>query len=118
MDYLTNMFPCVPFFPAEPESPNYVTIYPGTECKSELGMRGGNQEMYLNSACFDRGLIVPVHELMHTLGFVHEHTRTLVLAGSWYCHKPFWIDPKRLAMILEAPANPLSNFERIQEGST
>ena len=87
MDYLTNMFPCVTFVHAEPESPNYVTIYPGTKCKSDIGMRGGNQAMYLNSACFDRGLIVPVHELMHTLGFVHEHNRTLVLAGSWSVHK-------------------------------
>ena len=25
--------------------------------------------------CFDSGLITPVHELMHCLGFVHEHTR-------------------------------------------
>ena len=89
MDYLTSLFTCVTFVPAEPENPNYVTIYPGTECKSELGMRGGNQAMYLNSACFDRGLIVPVHELLHTLGFVHEHNRTLVLAGSWSVHKLF-----------------------------
>ena len=114
MDYLTNMFPCVTFVPAEPESPNYVTIYPGTECKSELGMRGGNQEIYLNSACFDNDndLIGPVHELMHTLGFVHEHTRTLVLAGSWFCYKPFWSCSKRLAMILEAPAIPLNTVLR------
>ena len=27
------------------------------------------------SACFDSGLTTPVHELLHTLGFVHEHTR-------------------------------------------
>ena len=109
MDYITNLFPCITFIPAEVESPNYVTIYPGTyipytlyniypgahiyhitnitctpgtECASELGMRGGNQAMYLNSACFERGLIVPVHELMHTLGFVHEHNRAQVLAMS------------------------------------
>ena len=113
MDYLTNMFPCVTFVPAEPESPNYVTIYPGTECKSELGMRGGNQAMFLNSACFDRGLIVPVHELLHTLGFVHEHNRTLVLAGSWFCHKPFWSCSKRLEMILEAQAIPLNTIWRL-----
>ena len=25
--------------------------------------------------CFDSGLTIPVHELLHTLGFVHEHTR-------------------------------------------
>ena len=82
MDYITNLFPCISFVPAEPKSPNFVTIYPGTECKSELGMRGGEQAMYLNSGCFERGLVVPVHELMHTLGFVHEHNRTLVLTRS------------------------------------
>ena len=27
------------------------------------------------SGCFDSGLTTPVHELLHTLGFVHEHTR-------------------------------------------
>ena len=27
-------------------------------------------------------LIVPVHELLHLLGFVHEHNRKLVLASS------------------------------------
>ena len=89
MDYLTNMFPCITFVPAQPESPNYMTIYPGISCKSEIGMQGGNQAMYLNSACFNRGLIVPVHELMHTLGFVHEHNRTLVLARSWSVPKLF-----------------------------
>ena len=27
------------------------------------------------SGCFQSGLMTPVHELLHTLGFVHEHTR-------------------------------------------
>ena len=27
------------------------------------------------SGCFDSGLTTVVHELLHTLGFVHEHTR-------------------------------------------
>ena len=49
-------------------------------------MKGGEQMLLLNSRCFDQGLIVPVHELMHTLGFVHEHTRTLVLAGFCFGH--------------------------------
>ena len=31
MDYITNLFPCITFIPAEVESPNYVTIYPGTK---------------------------------------------------------------------------------------
>merc|ERR1719397_890355 len=29
----------------------------------------------MNSGCFEDGLLKPVHELLHTLGFVHEHTR-------------------------------------------
>ena len=45
--------------------------------------------MYLNSACFEQGLIVPVHELMHTLGFVHEHNRIQVLAMSCYIQPKF-----------------------------
>ena len=55
----------------------------GPECSSELGMRGGEQLPFLNSRCFDDGLIVPVHELMHLLGFVHKHNRTPVLVWSW-----------------------------------
>ena len=113
MDYITKLIPCVTFMPATSSSPNYVTIYPGTKCQSEVGMRGGDQAMYLNSACFNKGLIGPVHELMHTLGFVHEHTRTLVLAGSWFCHNPFWSCSKRLVMILEAQAIPLNTILRL-----
>ena len=82
MDYITRNVPCVKFKPANSQqipSPNYVIIHPGTECKSERGMRGGPQEIHLNLGCFDNGLETPVHELMHTLGFVHEHNRTLVL---------------------------------------
>ena len=80
MAYITENIPCVTFEPADDQSPNYVTIYPGTECSSEKGMRGGNQKITLNSKCFNKRLTKPVHELMHTLGFVHEHNRTLVLA--------------------------------------
>ena len=81
MTYITENVPCVTFRPANDQSPNYVTIYPRTECSSQRGMRGGNQALILNSGCFDNGLTLPVHELMHTLGFVHEHNRTLVLAS-------------------------------------
>ena len=86
MDYITNLNPCVTFVPANSSSRNFVTIDSGPTCSSEVGMRGGEQLLYMNAGCFDNGLIVPVHELMHTLGFVHEHNRTLVLAGSWSFH--------------------------------
>ena len=84
MDYITKLNPCVTFVPANSSSRNFVTIDSGPTCSSEVGMRGGEQLLYMNAGCFDNGLIVPVHELMHTLGFVHEHNRTLVLAGSWF----------------------------------
>ena len=77
MDYITGRTPCVTFVPADAETINYVTIVSsGSKCASQLGMQGGRQMIWLNSGCFRDGLIIPVHELLHTLGFVHEHTRT------------------------------------------
>ena len=84
MDYITRLTPCITFLPAESSSSNFVTIVPGQNCSSEVGFMGGEQLLYMNSRCFDNGLIVPVHLLMHTLGFLHEHNRTLVLAGSCF----------------------------------
>ena len=69
MDYITERTPCVTFMLADSESINYVTIISsGTKCASELGMRGGRQMLWLNSGCFENGLMIPVHELLHTLG--------------------------------------------------
>ena len=88
MDYISELVPCITFVQATSSSPNYVTITPGSGCKSERGMRGGGQLLYMNASCFKKGLILPVHELMHTLGFVHEHNRTLVLAMAWFAQDP------------------------------
>ena len=76
MEYITSKSPCVTFVPGNSSSINYVMIAPGPNCSSERGMRGGQQLIYMNDGCFRNGLIVPVHELLHTVGFVHEHTRT------------------------------------------
>ena len=75
MDLITNNVSCITFVPALPGSINFVTIINGAKCSSDLGMKGGEQHIYLNSGCFDDGLVTPVHELLHTLGFVHEQTR-------------------------------------------
>ena len=75
MDLITNNVSCITFVPALPGSVNFVTIINGANCSSDLGMTGGEQHIFLNSGCFDDGLVTPVHELLHTLGFVHEHTR-------------------------------------------
>ena len=55
MDYITSSTPCVTFVPATSSSVNYVLITPGARCSSELGMRGGEQVIYLNSACLTAG---------------------------------------------------------------
>ena len=31
--------------------------------------------LFYFSGCFNDGMMTAVHEMMHTLGFVHEHTR-------------------------------------------
>ncbi|MGQ5524180.1 M12 family metallopeptidase [Chitinimonas sp. PSY-7] len=51
---------------------------PGTnglirDCHTTLGMRGGPQELILSPGCQEVG--IALHELMHTVGFGHEHQR-------------------------------------------
>ena len=79
MAYITASVPCVSFQPALSSSPNYVMIMNGEGCTSEVGMQGGEQSITLNRQCFEDGLMTTVHQLLHTLGFTHEHSRTLVL---------------------------------------
>ncbi|XP_050736686.1 zinc metalloproteinase nas-4-like [Eriocheir sinensis] len=44
-------------------------------CSSSVGRRGGEQTMELDSKCFRKfGTIL--HEMLHTLGFFHEQSRT------------------------------------------
>ena len=80
MDYVEQKVPCITFRPKTTSTFNFVSIHPGGPgCESELGMVGhGEQRMLLNSECFDEkkyGLLKLVHELLHTLGFVHEQNR-------------------------------------------
>ena len=77
MDYVTEKVPCVTFAPKIETAINYVEIHPGSGCESPVGMKGGRQQMLLNAKCFapEYGLLKLVHELLHTLGFVHEQNR-------------------------------------------
>lgn len=52
---------------------DFVAILPtDKDCMSNLGRQGGEQKIVVNPRC-STGTIM--HELMHTLGFVHEHSR-------------------------------------------
>ena len=42
-------------------------------CASSIGRKGGLQNLYIGSAC--KSLSTILHEMMHAIGFLHEHTR-------------------------------------------
>ena len=77
MDYVEQKVTCITFRPKTTSTFNFVSIHPGPGCESDLGMVGGEQRILLNSECFapHHGLLKLVHELLHTLGFVHEQNR-------------------------------------------
>jgi astacin len=53
---------------------DFVNIYSGRYCKSNLGRVGGMQEISLNrKTCMEKGIII--HELLHALGYIHMHSR-------------------------------------------
>ncbi|XP_075719675.1 astacin-like metalloendopeptidase [Rhinoderma darwinii] len=68
-----EMMTCVQFVNRSNEQA-YISIESGSSCWSYVGKIGGKQIVSLSmSKCISQGLIQ--HELVHTLGFYHEHTR-------------------------------------------
>lgn len=51
---------------------NYVRFRPATGCWSQVGMRGGKQEIGLAGGC---GLGATIHEIGHAFGLWHEQSR-------------------------------------------
>lgn len=43
-------------------------------CASHIGRQGGKQILHLGPDCYKR-IGTTIHELMHALGFYHEHMR-------------------------------------------
>lgn len=77
---LSQVLPCVNFgIYASNATPSgdYIYIIKGTEngCSSSVGRIGGKQSMNLQSpGCMSKPTII--HEMIHALGFHHEHCRT------------------------------------------
>ena len=49
------------------------TILYSFRCSSHLGRKGGVQTINVGQGCSYKGSVL--HQIMHTLGFLHEHTR-------------------------------------------
>ncbi|XP_042911969.1 astacin-like metalloprotease toxin 5 isoform X1 [Parasteatoda tepidariorum] len=71
-DYQLNS--CLRFVPRTTEA-NYIRIFPGRGCFAHVGMNGdGEQPVSLGEGCVHKAVVV--HELGHTIGFWHEHSRS------------------------------------------
>ncbi|KAL8561655.1 hypothetical protein ACOMHN_001387 [Nucella lapillus] len=63
---------CVRFIPRSKEL-DYISIVKQEGCSSSVGRKGGRQDVILGEGCYVTGVVL--HELMHALGFWHEHSR-------------------------------------------
>ncbi|XP_071762109.2 hatching enzyme 1.2-like [Centroberyx gerrardi] len=69
-----QMKTCVRFVPHSGQS-DYLSIESKLGCWSNLGRDGGKQQLSLSvHGCLHHGIVQ--HELLHALGFHHEHTRS------------------------------------------
>uniref|UniRef100_A0A7N4PE70 Metalloendopeptidase n=1 Tax=Sarcophilus harrisii TaxID=9305 RepID=A0A7N4PE70_SARHA len=67
-------FTCVRFVPRTNQK-DFVSIIPMSGCFSSVGHSGGMQVASLAPFCLQKGKGIALHELMHVLGFWHEHSR-------------------------------------------
>ncbi|XP_057675128.1 astacin-like metalloendopeptidase isoform X2 [Corythoichthys intestinalis] len=62
---------CLSFYQRSHE-PDYIFFKSGFGCASYVGFVGGKQEVHVDTTCQVGNI---VHEVLHALGFYHEHTR-------------------------------------------
>ncbi|XP_060539288.1 astacin-like metalloendopeptidase [Pantherophis guttatus] len=67
-------FTCIQFVPYSYQR-DFISIVPLSGCFSSAGRIGGMQVVSLAPDCLKNGKGVVLHELMHVLGFWHEHSR-------------------------------------------
>ncbi|XP_027410363.1 astacin-like metalloendopeptidase [Bos indicus x Bos taurus] len=67
-------FTCIRFVAYDGQR-DFISIIPMSGCFSSIGRSGGMQVVSLGPSCLQRGPGIVLHELMHVLGFWHEHSR-------------------------------------------
>src|SRR5437870_2497467 len=69
-----NRNTCIRWVPKTAEDVNYVWIRKGNACSSYVGnIKNGKQALTLHDGCFPGR--AHYHEMMHAIGFAHEHQR-------------------------------------------
>ncbi|MBB4704376.1 astacin [Sphaerisporangium siamense] len=64
---------CVRFVPRTSEE-HFLRVVPGDGCYSYVGRSAGaGQDLSIGQGCEHKGIVI--HELMHAIGFYHEHSR-------------------------------------------
>lgn len=64
---------CVEFVPREKNEKDYILFYDGGDCSSSIGYQTGKNRISLARGCRAPGTVM--HEMLHRLGFDHEHSR-------------------------------------------
>ena len=72
------------------DQPNWVRFIPGSLCAAEVGMIGGEQNVFLHDNC---GPAAVVHEIGHAVGLWHEHQRNDRDPHVWVSPSPLVFDP-------------------------
>ncbi|CAJ0596829.1 unnamed protein product [Cylicocyclus nassatus] len=64
---------CIRFVPKAQTDRDYIVISKLDGCYADFARVGGRQQVSLADECMDYATII--HELMHVVGFIHEHQR-------------------------------------------
>ncbi|KAF7491962.1 Zinc metalloproteinase nas-8 [Sarcoptes scabiei] len=64
---------CIRFLPKQASDHDYVLMKRGPGCAAHVGKIGGQQWVILGDGCYS--LETVTHELMHSVGFIHEQSR-------------------------------------------
>ncbi|XP_066916180.1 uncharacterized protein [Clytia hemisphaerica] len=67
-----KQFTCIRLAPRSSQA-DYIRFFKGEGCFSTIGRTGGKQDLSIGGGCGYKGTVL--HEIMHALGFFHEHTR-------------------------------------------